>query len=38
MIKEIKFNNLPDENTVNFTLVYQIVNFGVDDEINILLQ
>ena len=38
LIKEIKFNNLPDENTVNFTLVYQIVNFGVDDEINILLQ
>ena len=24
--------------TVNFTLTYQITNFGVDDEINILLQ
>jgi hypothetical protein len=38
LIKEIKFNNIPDENTVNFTLIYQIVNFGVNDEINILLQ
>ncbi len=37
-IKEIQFNNEPDENTVNFTLTYQIVNFGVEDEINILLQ
>ena len=38
IVKEIKFNNAPDENTVNFTLIYQIVNFGIDDEINILLQ
>ena len=38
LIKEIKFNNIADENTVNFTLIYQIVNFGVNDEINILLQ
>jgi len=37
-IKEIQFNNEPDENTVNFTLTYQIANFGVEDEINILLQ
>ena len=37
-IKEVEFNNIPDENTVNFTLVYQIVNFGVEDSINILLQ
>jgi|TARA_R110000822_G_scaffold2650_5_gene12320 phage baseplate assembly protein W len=37
-IKEIEFNNLPDENVVNFTLIYQIVNFGVEDSINILLQ
>tara|TARA_R110001606_G_C15210890_1_gene632877 strand:- start:463 stop:870 length:408 start_codon:yes stop_codon:yes gene_type:complete len=36
-IKEIQFNNVPDTNTVNFTLVYQIMNFGVDDSINILL-
>ena len=37
-IKEIQFDNVPDTNTVNFTLVYQIVNFGVNDSINILLQ
>ena len=37
-IKEIQFNNLQDENTVNFTLIYQIANFGVEDSINILLQ
>jgi phage baseplate assembly protein W len=38
IIKELQFDNVPDENTVNFTLTYQITNFGVDDEINILLQ
>ena len=37
-IKEIQFNNVPDINEVNFTLTYQIANFGIDDEINILLQ
>jgi len=37
-IKQIEFNNIKDENTVNFTLIYQIVNFGIEDEINILLQ
>ena len=37
-IKEIEFNNKPDENIVNFTLTYQIVNFGGEDSINILLQ
>ena len=38
VIVEIKFNNQPDENTINFTLTYQIINFGVTDTINILLQ
>ena len=37
-IKEIQFNNVPDRYEVNFTLTYQIANFGIDDEINILLQ
>ncbi len=37
-VKEIQFENDHDRNTINFTLTYQIVNFGVDDEINILLQ
>ena len=37
-IKEIEFNNQPDNNIVNFTLIYQIENFGIEDSINILLQ
>ena len=38
IIKEIKFNNTPDENTINFILTYEIINFGIEDNINILLQ
>ena len=39
LIKEIKFNNEQDTNTINFVLTYQIVNFGeVEDTINIELQ
>ena len=38
VVKEIKFNNQQDENTINFNLNYQIVNFGIDDSIYILLQ
>ena len=34
MSKEIKFNNQPDDNTINFTLVYTIRNFGITDEKN----
>ena len=37
-IKEIRFTNQPDENTINFTLTYTIANFGITDDINILLQ
>jgi len=37
-VKKIQFNNEPDNNTVNFNLTYQIVNFGIEDSINILLQ
>mgnify|MGYP003137657188 CR=1 FL=1 len=37
-IKEIKFDNNEDENTINFILTYQIENFGVEDMINIELQ
>ena len=36
-IKEINFNNQPDRNTINFTLIYTIINFGVEDNITILL-
>jgi phage baseplate assembly protein W len=38
VIKEIQFNNTPDRNEINFTLIYNVVDFGVTDEINILLQ
>jgi hypothetical protein len=36
--KEIKFVNTPDENIINFILTYEIINFGIEDNINILLQ
>lgn len=38
VIKEIKFVNTPDENIINFILTYEIINFGIEDNINILLQ
>jgi|TARA_R110001592_G_scaffold54756_1_gene167696 phage baseplate assembly protein W len=38
VVAEIQFNNQPDNNSINFTLTYDIVNFGINDEINILLQ
>jgi len=38
VIKEIQFDNQPDNNEINFTLTYQIENFDINDEINILLQ
>jgi phage baseplate assembly protein W len=38
IIEEIRFDNQPDNNTINFTLTYNILNFGITDEINILLQ
>ena len=38
IIEEIKFDNIPDSNTINFTLTYNILNFGITDDIQILLQ
>ena len=37
-IEEIEFVNDTDRNEVTFNLTYQIQNFGVEDEINIVLQ
>lgn len=37
-ILEIKFNNIVDQNTINFNLTYQVINFNITDEIDILLQ
>ena len=38
IINQIKFNTQPDQNTINFTLTYQIINFEITDSVNILLQ
>ena len=38
IIKDIKFENQEDRNEINFILIYQIVNFGIEDSINIELQ
>ena len=37
-VEEIQFNNLPDSNEINFTLTYTVKNFGITDDITILLQ
>ena len=37
-IKQIEFNNIPDLNSVNFSLTYEIINFGIVDNVNIILQ
>jgi len=37
-VKEIKFINQPDFNTINFILKYEIELFGIEDELNIELQ
>ena len=38
VVKEIKFDNQPNNNTINFILTYEIVLFGIEDTIDILLQ
>ena len=38
VVKKLKFNNDPDRNEINFTLTYQIVNMGVEDDLQILIQ
>jgi len=37
-IIEIKFNNQIDKNTVNLILNYSIRSFGINDNVNILIQ
>ena len=38
VVKQLEFNNDPDRNEINFTLTYQIVNMGVEDDLQILIQ
>ena len=35
---EIEFNNDPDRNEINFTLIYEIINLGVEDNLEIVIQ
>ena len=37
-VKQIEFNNQPDRNEINFTLTYEIINLGVEDNLDILIQ
>jgi phage baseplate assembly protein W len=37
-VMNISFDNIPDENTVNFILSYRIKSFGITDQLNILIQ
>jgi hypothetical protein len=38
VVKQIEFINKPDRNEITFNLVYQIENFGIEDEITIELE
>ena len=38
VVKELEFINKPDSNEITFNLVYQIENFGIEDEITIELE
>ena len=38
VVKQIEFINEPDRNEITFNLVYQIENFGIEDEITIELE
>jgi phage baseplate assembly protein W len=37
-VRQIIFDNIPDTNTINFTLIYEVVLFGIEESVNILLQ
>ena len=37
-VKQVIFDNIPDSNTINFTLTYQIVLLGLEESVTILLQ
>ena len=37
-VKEIEFNNDPDRNEINFTLIYEIINLGVEDNLEIVIE
>jgi len=38
VVEQLEFNNDPDRNEINFTLTYEIVNLGVRDNLEIVIQ
>ena len=38
VVEQLEFNNDPDRNEINFTLTYEIVNLGVCDNLEIVIQ
>tara|TARA_R110000823_G_scaffold15800_1_gene50896 strand:+ start:24 stop:431 length:408 start_codon:yes stop_codon:yes gene_type:complete len=38
LVKQLNFNNDPDRNEINFTLTYEVVNMGIVDDLQILIQ
>ena len=38
VVQQIEFNNEPDNNEINFTLTYEVVNLGIIDNLDILIQ
>jgi|TARA_R100000479_G_C6370836_1_gene196979 hypothetical protein len=38
IVQQIEFNNEPDNNEINFTLTYEVVNLGIIDNLDILIQ
>ena len=38
VVKELQFDNDPDRNEINFTLTYEIINLGVEDNLEIVIQ
>jgi phage baseplate assembly protein W len=37
-VKKLKFHKSPDDNSINLILTYDVDNFGITDEVNIILQ
>tara|TARA_R100001369_G_scaffold48352_1_gene74830 strand:+ start:179 stop:586 length:408 start_codon:yes stop_codon:yes gene_type:complete len=38
VVEQLEFDNDPDRNEINFTLTYEIVNLGVRDNLEIVIQ
>tara|TARA_R110000822_G_scaffold160176_1_gene300383 strand:+ start:175 stop:582 length:408 start_codon:yes stop_codon:yes gene_type:complete len=38
VVRQLEFNNDPDRNEINFALTYEIVNLGVTDNLEIVIE